>query len=122
MTAEAKLAHSDWSAQDASQDAVHAGWAGASGWSIAVGHALDLLGVGNLEGVQSACSMGSGRLATVAADMTQLRQRGALSAKGSLFTAVDIIGLSESEALPPGVIFKHVCRYRPKWKELHRSN
>ena len=110
MTAEVALAHKDWS----SQDEVHAAWAGASGWSAAgLGHALELRGVGSLEGVQSVCSMGSGRLATVAADMAQLRQRGALSAKDSRFTAVDIFGLHESEALPPGVISQHVCRARP---------
>ena len=110
MTAEAARAHKDWS----SQDAVHAAKAGASGWSAAgLGQALELRGVGSLEGVQSVCSMGSGLLATVAADTAQLRQRGALSAHDSRFTAVDIIALPESEALPPGVIFQHVCRARP---------
>ena len=110
MTAEAALAHKDWS----SQDEVHAAWADATDWSAAgFGHALNLPGVGSLEGVRSVCSMGCGRLTTVAADMAQLRQLGALSAQDSRFTAVDIIGQPESEALPPGVVSLHVCRARP---------
>ena len=110
MTAEAALAHKDWS----SQDEVLAARAGASNWSQAgLGQALDLPGVGSLEGVRSVCSMGCGRLTTVAADMAQLRQRSALSAQDSRFTAVDIIGQPESEALPPGVVSLHVCRARP---------
>jgi hypothetical protein len=110
MTAEAELAHKDWS----SQDEVHAARAGASDWTAAgLGHAMGLRGVGSLEGAQSVCSMGSGPLATVAADMAQLRQWGALSAQDSRFTAVDIIGQPESEALPPGVVSLHVCRARP---------